>query len=149
LAHYTAADRRIVLVLLHSDTDWGTLRNEMVGATFPEKAAPGSIRGSFYANPAQYGFESVSIANNCVHLSAGPYEGAFEVMNFLGNLFDLNPAAQPPLMFQKLQARGLSLDDAMKTSENPAMDVSGKTTDLFTATEDVNSDDAVDLWLGR
>ena len=149
LAHFTEADRRIVLVLLHSDTDWGTLRNDMVGATFPEKADPGSIRGSFYANAAQYGFESVSIANNCVHLSAGPYEGAVEIMNFLGNLFDLNPSEQPPLMFQKLQAKGQSLGDAKKVLDNPDVVVDGKTDDLFTATEDVNSDPAVKLWVNQ
>jgi hypothetical protein len=149
LAHFTETDRRIVLVLLHSDTDWGRLRNDMVGSTFPEKAAAGSIRGTFYANAAQYGFESVSIANNCVHLSAGPYEGAVEIMNFLGNLFDLNPAEQPPLMFQKLQAKGLSLDDAKKVLDNPDVVVDGNTDDLFTATEDVNSDDAVELWVNQ
>ena len=147
LAHFTEPDHHILLILVHSNTDWRVLRNDLIGATFPEKAVPDSIRGTFYADPALYGFESVTIANNCVHLSAGPYEGAFEIMNFFGRLLDLDPAKQTPTMFKVLMQKGLTLDQAIKCLDNPAVSVEGKQTDLFGATEDFNTEAAADLWL--
>lgn len=147
LLHFTEPSHRIVLLLLHSDTDWGKLRNDLVGATFPEKAVPGSIRGTLYADPAKFGFETVDIGNNGVHLSAGPYEGLFEVMNFLGNLLDLDTHRQPPLVLKKLMDAGLNYEDALKVTENPTIEVDGRTTSLYDATEDVNTDEAVALYV--
>lgn len=146
LAHFTDPSHRIVLVLVHADTPWATLRNEMVGATFPEKAVPHSIRGTLYANAADYGMRTVSIANNGVHLSAGPFEGMFEIMNFFGQILDLDVAKQPPLLLKRMLAAGLSMEDALKAMDNPVVSESPKLTDLFTATEDVDTEAAVALW---
>lgn len=146
LLHFTDHTHRIVLVLLHADTSWTTLRNEMVGATFPEKAVPHSIRGTLYANAEAYGLGAVSIANNGVHLSAGPFEGLFEINNFFGKILDLDIEKQPPLLLKKMLAAGLPMQTALKALENPIVSKSPKPTDLFTATEDVESDAAVTLW---
>jgi hypothetical protein len=146
LMHFTDPTHRIVLVLIHADTAWGTLRNEMVGATFPEKAVPHSIRGTLYAHAEDYGLGTVSIANNGVHLSAGPFEGLFEINNFFGKILDLDIKKQPPLLLKKMLAAGLPMQTALKALENPIVSESPKPTDLFTATEDVESDAAVALW---
>lgn len=146
LMHFTDPTHRIVLVLIHSNTPWATLRNEMVGATFPEKAVPHSIRGTLYAHAEDYGLGAVSIANNGVHLSAGPFEGLFEINNFFGKILDLNIEKQPPLLLKKMLAAGLPLQTALKALENPIVTESPKPTDLFTATEDFESDAAVALW---
>ena len=146
LLHFTDPTHRIVLVLLHSDTAWGALRNEMVGATFPEKAVPHSIRGALYAHAEEYGLGAVSIANNGVHLSAGPFEGLFEINNFFGKILDLDIQKQPPLLLKKMLAAGLPMQTALKALENPIVSEAPKPTDLFTATEDVESDAAVALW---
>jgi hypothetical protein len=146
LMHFTDPTHRIVLVLIHSDTLWAILRNEMVGATFPEKAVPHSIRGTLYAHAEAYGLGTVSIANNGVHLSAGPFEGLFEINNFFGEILDLDIKKQPPLLLKKMLAAGLPMQTALKTLENPIVSESPKPTDLFTATEDMESDDAVALW---
>ncbi len=146
LLHFTDPTHRIVLVLIHSDTPWATLRNEMVGATFPEKAFPHSIRGTLYAHAEDYGLGTVSIANNGVHLSAGPFEGLFEINNFFGKILDLDIEKQPPLLLKKMLAAGLPMQTALKALENPIVTESPKPTDLFTATEDVESDAAVALW---
>ena len=146
LMHFTDPTHRIVLVLIHADTAWGTLRNEMVGATFPEKAVPHSIRGTLYAHAEDYGLGTVSIANNGVHLSAGPFEGLFEINNFFGKILDIDIEKQPPLLLKKMLAAGLPMQTALKSLENPIVSESPKPTDLFTATEDVESDDAVALW---
>lgn len=146
LMHFTDPAHRIVLVLIHADTPWATLRNEMVGATFPEKAVPHSIRGTLYTHAEAYGLGTVSIANNGVHLSAGPFEGLFEINNFFGKILDLDIEKQPPLLLKKMLAAGLPMQTARKALENPIVSESPKPIDLFTATEDMESDDAVALW---
>lgn len=146
LAHFTDPAHRIVLVLLHSDTPWPVLRNEMIGATFPEKAAEHSIRGTLYRQPERYGLESVTIANNGVHLSAGPFEGLFEISNFFGKILDLRLEETPPLMLKKMMERGMAFEQARRALENPTAEVGGQARDLFTATEDLDSEAAIDLW---
>lgn len=149
LEHFTDPTHRIVLILVHSNTDWAILRNQMVGATYPEKAAPQSIRGTLYADPKRFGMDSVSIANNGVHLSAGPFEALFEIVNF-GRAFGLDPREQKPLVLQKLLDAGSNIEEALSTLDNPVLRQSGKSeakaVDLFTATEDVNTAQAIAIW---
>jgi hypothetical protein len=146
LRHFTDPTHRIVLLLIHSNTGWYALKNEMGGATFPEKADPGSIRGTLYANPGAYGYESVSIVNNAVHLSAGPFEAAYECVNFFGNLAGLDVATQPPLALRRLIEQGVGKADAQRALDNPPVTKDGKATDLFTATEDTDTEEAVALY---
>jgi hypothetical protein len=148
LRHFTDPTHRIVLLLVHSNSGWYALKNEMGGATFPEKAVPGSIRGTLYASPREYGYASVGIVNNAVHLSAGPFEAAYECVNFFGNLAGLDVATQPPLAIRRLIEAGVSKAGALRALENPPVTKDGKTTDLFSATEDSDTDDAVALYKG-
>ncbi|MBN1582216.1 MAG: hypothetical protein JXA89_16040 [Anaerolineae bacterium] len=145
LSHYTNPKHRIVVILLHSNTDWAILRNQMIGATFPEKAVPQSIRGTLYAQPEKFGLDSVSIANNGVHLSAGPFEALFEIVNF-GRALDLDPREQKPLILQKMLEAGSSIEKALGTLDNPILKIEPKAIDLYTATEDINTAQAVALW---
>ena len=149
LDHFTHPDHKVALFLVHSDTAWKTLRNEMVGNTYPEKAAPSSIRGSIYAEPPRYGLSQVDISNNGVHLSAGPFEGVFELMNFFGGLYVRKKDRMVPLVIRRLMARGMSEEKALTVSQNPQIKLDGKQTDLFSATEDLDTKQAVDLWLSQ
>ncbi len=147
LAYFTDPLHRIVLMLLHSNNGWSKLKNGMVGATFPDKADPASIRGTFFRDAKNYGFESVTIANNCVHLSAGPFEGMFEIFNFFGKIAsaDLKGASQP-LILRKMIASGISKEKALTALDNPRFDLGGKQTDLFSATEDKDTADAISIF---
>ncbi len=144
LAHYTSPSHRIVLILVHSDTDWAVLRDQMVGATFPEKAVPESIRGTLYAQPGRFGLESVSIANNGVHLSAGPFEAMFEIVNFFGKVLGLDIKQQKPLILQKMIEEGINMQMALRSLDNPI--ITPKPMDLFSATEDMDTEEAVALY---
>jgi hypothetical protein len=146
LAHFTNPSHRIALFLIHSNNSWFNLKNQMVGGTFPDKADPESIRGTLYANPQQYGFESVSIANNCVHLSAGPFEALFEIANFFGKILGLNLDDQAPLVIRKMLDQGIGKSQALMVLENPTVSKNELSTDLFTATEDMDTQEAIDLW---
>lgn len=141
LAHFTREDHRILLLLLHTDTDWFNLKFDLVGDTFPERAKPTSIRGMLYAHLEKYGQAQVGINTNGVHLSAGPFEAAFEVVNFFGSLLHLDPAETPPLAIRKAMEAGISQEDALGLLKNPAL----KDSDLFSETENINTDEAVRL----
>lgn len=147
LAHFTEPAHRIALMLLHSDTGWAELRDQMIGDTFPERAVAGSIRGRLHASPARYGFDEVTIANNGVHLSAGPFEAMFEIANFFGSLVGTDITSAQPRIVKTMLAAGIARDDAYRAKENPDVnDGGGETTDLFDATEHMDTGAAVALY---
>lgn len=146
LEHFTEPSHRIVLILIHSNSHWAVLRNQMVGATFPEEAAPESIRRTLHAQAQYFGFEAVSIANNAVHLSAGPFEAMFEIVNFFGRTLGLEPEQNPPLVLRRMVEEGIDIEQALSTLENPAITSPVGTIDLFSATEDMDTDSAINFW---
>jgi hypothetical protein len=139
LEHFIREDHRILLMLLHTNTDWYDLKFELVGDTFPERAKPDSIRGQLYADPDRYGQTEVGINTNGVHLSAGPFEAAFEVVNFFGALLNLKPEQTPPLAIKRAQESGFSKEEAISLLNNPQLNGS----DLFSETENMNTGEAV------
>jgi hypothetical protein len=141
LMHFTREDHRIVLMLLHADADWNELKFNLVGDTFPENADPNSIRGQLFAHPERYGQDDVGINTNGVHLSAGPFEAAFEVVNFLGRILSINPEATPPFAIQQSIDAGVDRADALSFLDNPPIGES----DLFSETENLNTVPAVRL----
>lgn len=147
LVHFTAPSHRIALMLIHSDTNWARLRDLMIGDTFPERAATGSIRGELHARPAQYGFAEVTIANNGVHLSAGPFEALFEIANFFGSILEMDIYATQPHIVHRMHSVGIREHNAYKALKNPdVQDERGETTDLFSATEHMDTQPAVALY---
>ena len=150
LAHFTEPSHRIALMLLHSETGWAILRDQMIGDTFPERAVANSIRGELHAKPARYGFDEVTIANNGVHLSAGPFEAMFEIDNFFGSLLGSDISSTPPRIVNAMRAAGISQSQAYKAKENPDVDDgAGETTDLFDATEHMDTEPAVALYMSN
>ena len=79
-----------VMVQVLEGKDAITKNREIMGATDPKKAAPGTIRADF----------AESVTNNAVHGSDAPETAAHEIAFFFGQ-FDLcphplNPTVQPP-----------------------------------------------------
>jgi hypothetical protein len=146
LNHFTDPSHRIALLLIHSNNDWATLKNTMTGATFPDKAEAVSIRGTLHASPAEYGFESVTIANNVVHLSAGPFEALFEITNFFGKLMQVDAAVTQPHAVKHMVAAGLSVEQALAAIKNPIVKETPKPTDLYSATEDLDTEAAIAVY---
>lgn len=83
LTHFTAPGRKIVLLVLNSDLPWSFLRRRVLGDTSPDNAMAGSIRRGSLDRAVEFGLSSVSVGNNCCHMSAGPFEALFELQNFL------------------------------------------------------------------
>ncbi len=147
LALFTDPTHKITLLLLHSGTNWHDLKYDMVGDTFPENAKVDSIRGELYNHHERYGLQEVTVANNMVHLSAGPFEAMFEVYNFLHAIPSLNFDLPHTNMGRLMHAKSLTDADIETCLKNPATTVAGEEVDLFTLTEDKNSNDAIDLYI--
>ena len=139
LMHFTRKDHRILLMLIHTDADWYDLKFDLVGDTFPERANPKSIRGQLYAKPKEYGQAEVGINTNGVHLSAGPFEAAFEVVNFFGDILSLNIEKTPPLAIKRAVELGFDQSHALSLLDNPPVGES----DLFSETENMNTLEAI------
>lgn len=145
LEHFTQCDRRIILLLLATNYPWKVLRQRFLGDTFPERAFHGSVRRVLLENGLDLGLGKVSISNNCVHLSAGPLEGLFEIENFLGSIPSLSYSRQLTCVAREAAAQGLSLDQIGVALTNPDVSLSGQAVPVFTATEDVDTVGAVAL----
>ena len=139
LKQFTEPSRKILVLLLHSDTDWKILKNDLVGNTFPEKAISSSIRGELFTNKKNYGIQEVTVANNHIHLSAGPFEALFEINNFLKDLADTKFNVNKTNMFKFMIDHGLNKTNIENCLQNPPAIIKGQPIDLFTFTEDKNS----------
>ena len=143
LRHFTDPSHIIIILLLHSNTFWKNLKNNFVGNTFPENAENNSIRSELFKNSKIYGIEEVNITNNCVHLSAGPFEALFETDNFLKNIQNIDFYLDKTNMFRLMGERGIRKENIEKCIQNPIAQINGKPSDLFTLTEDKDSLDAI------
>lgn len=144
LEHYTTSDKKIVLCLLHSNTSWAKIKNDLTGRTYPENSLPDSIRGALYSNKDVYNSHNISVSKNYVHMSAGPFEALFELNNFFSPIEELNFDITQTNLGIKLNSSGY---DALKTLKNPTVNVNGVSDDLFSATENMDSKDSLDFLL--
>ena len=143
LKHYTNPLHKIVLLLLNSHTDWKILKNDLAGDTFPEWAKGDSIRGEIFGNRQKYGIQNVSISNNCVHLSAGPFEALFEINNFLSNIKDIDFSLDKTNIARLMNKNGFEKEEIRRCLLNPKIQIDEIPTDLFTLTEEKNSNEAI------
>ncbi len=153
LEHFQSPGRRLLVVLVESDTSWEPLRKELIGATNPEKAAAGSIRGTLFGDPERFGVseaaggQGVSSDRNYVHLSAGPFEGSFEVDNFLrgrdGVPFDFGATTLMALAAKKY---GIGEAEIAGCFKNPKIQTAKGSELLFDATEELDTEPALDIY---
>jgi hypothetical protein len=143
---YTAPAHRVIVFLVNSDTDWHTLKHDLAGDTFPERAVPHSIRGEIFKNRDRYGIPNPSISSNTIHLSAGPFEALFEINNFLQHINEIGFKLDNTTIARRFNDAGLKMTDTVHCLKNPVALVDGTSTDLFTATEDMDTREAVTLY---
>lgn len=149
LKHYTDSSHKTLVVLCNSNQNWAELKDKVAGDTFPEKAVRESIRWEFYANKEQYWLDDVSISFNCVHMSAGPFEALFEINNFLKQAKSANYDISKTNLYSRLSKAGISNDSIINTLTNPKVEINGKLTSLFDATENNWTTVSVDIFRGN
>lgn len=140
---FTGPGRTVALLLLHSDQPWKALRRDMLGDTYPDRAAAGSIRGRLLAQKEALGLARVDITANFVHLSAGPFEAAWELLNFFDGLettaFTL---AQSPLA-RAWEAAGRDLTHLDTLVRTGTWSPEGTPRDLCGDTEELDLEEAM------
>lgn len=136
---FTAPGRRVVLVLLHSDLPWRVLRREMLGDTYPDKALPGSIRRNLLEQRESLGLPRVDITSNFVHLSAGPFEGVGELLNFFRGLDQASFRLEESRMANFWEEAGQDLATLDVLLEGQPWTPGGVPQDLFGATEELDA----------
>lgn len=143
LAFFQNPDHQIVVVLVNSNTPWGSLKNGLAGNTFPEKAGAETIRGEIFNNKEKYGAKHVTANFNFVHLSAGPFEALFEINNFLSRFPGMTLDLSQTAVAKKMHETGLTSSDVTTCIQNPAVKLNGKPSDLFSVTEEINTGEAI------
>jgi hypothetical protein len=144
IKHFTSTDSKIVLFLLQTDTDWFTLRNTFVGDTYPENAFEGSIRNLLFKDSAKYGIKAISVADNFVHASSGPFDSLFEICNFVSNIKGINFSRKNTNIYYLMKEKyGLGDTEFNKALDNPVAEINGQKTDLFTFTKNRNTFESV------
>jgi hypothetical protein len=136
VSHFTADDRKIVLLLLKSDLPWKILRGVMLGDTFPERAVPGSFRRTLFDQPSRFGLPPVSIANNGCHLSAGPFEAMFELVNFFSQSDVAKFHVDGTRMWELMTDAGVASAKRLDALNNPVISIGGFDRTLFDFTEE-------------
>lgn len=146
LSYFTNPDHHVLLLVCHSKTDWKILRWDMIGNTYPEKAASTSIRGTICHQAEGLCFVRVDIAYNGVHFSVGPFEGVIELNNFVGKVLGREIGMETSFA-KHLLKQGVKEKDIRDSFSNPTINVDGKEKDLFGATEDMNPEEALKVYI--
>jgi nucleoside diphosphate kinase len=149
LEYFTAPGKCIVVVEGLSNTSWKTLRQQLTGATNPEKAMQGSIRNALLSDKDRLGLMEVSQGINGVHLSAGPVEGMVELCRFFGD----HPTGQvlgvdATIFGRQALAGGTSADKLDEFAANRSLTIGGDQVPVFDATEEMDSSAAAKLLAG-
>ncbi len=138
LRHFTKPGSCIACFILKGDTPWRVARSELVGATAPEKAAPGSIRNSLLERKDEFGLQEVSPNANGVHLSAGPVEGAVEILRFSQRHNGLED-----LVFGRMMKKHFSSEQIEAILSNESVKTESGEQSFFDLTEELDSDEAI------
>ncbi len=113
---------------------WKDFRSLVIGATNPEKAAPGSLRRLLRDRYQELDLqEQPRTAFNGIHASAGPIEGLREFQVWL----DRDPAEHE--LGEALRKGGMSPGDLDALMENAPASFQGSEGPVFDITEDVDA----------
>ncbi len=146
IEHFTRDGSNIVVFTLSGDTKWSAARNDFVGATNPQKANKNSLRRDFLDLSEKFGLPEVSNGFNGVHLSAGPVEALAELQRFNSNFsVPAGVKGYNDFNFGRILENefGDRLDEIV--SNSLTVDINGKARSIFDLTEEMDSDEAVEL----
>ncbi len=144
LHHFIQKSRSIIVFTLSGDASWQSVRDDFIGNTFPEKANSGSVRREFFDRKDEFGLPDVSVANNGIHLSAGPIEGLVELIRYNSNLSDKSKTkTAKDFSFGKKLHENFNASDVDKILSNVNVDANGKKVSVFDLTELMDSDQAI------
>jgi nucleoside diphosphate kinase len=99
-AGYVAPGKSIYYYVVTWDSkklSWKDFREKVCGATDPEVADKGSVRGQIFAKWEELKLaKKPNVGDNSLHASASPFEGISERVNWLGFKMDKDVFGAPP-----------------------------------------------------
>lgn len=138
LKHFTKPEACLACFVLRGSTHWRVARNEFAGATAPEKARPGSIRNELLVRRESFRLHEISANLNGIHLSAGPVEGAVEILRFSARHQKLSELLFGSMLLEEFAAE--QIDEILGNGKVQTEE--GETT-FFDLTEELDSEDAI------
>lgn len=145
LRHFTETGRSIVLFNISGDRPWKEAREQFAGATDPRKAASGSLRRLLMERKDEFGIPEVSQSYNGIHLSAGPVEALVELHRFDSDHSSPEGEADyQDFSFGKELIRTFG-DIPAAVLDNETVEVNGKPTTIYDLTENLDSDQALEV----
>jgi len=145
LIHFTGKKRSIVTFALCGNLNWSMARNQFIGKTNPQEAAPGSLRNRLLVGKKEYGLPVVSSSFNGFHLSAGPLEGLVELIRYGSDYSSGQIKTAHDYTFGKLLLQEFDENTVAKICSNVVVTVDGKKVPVFDLTEEKNSPEALEL----
>ena len=143
LLHFTAPNRSIVVMVVRAHGDWKKLRDNLLGATNPANAQPGSLRRTVLEQKDALGLAAVDQGNNAAHFSAGPLEGMIELIRYFST--PAAPLAPEDTAFGQLLAQeGIDAARVQSLMSNPPLTIGDRRAPAFDLLEEINPAEAVE-----
>lgn len=141
-ARYTRPGRSIHWYALEwkaADMSWENFRSLLVGATHPEDAVDGSLRGHFRDHWARLGLDApLDTGDNAVHASAGAFEALVERSNWLGMDFQDDP-------FGRELLHRVPVSTLHHWAQDPIIVHEGRPSSLFDLFENLDGKESLEL----
>jgi len=123
-----------------ADTSWGEFRQNVLGATHPEDAVPGSLRGYFRDHWKTLGLNGpLHVGENAVHASASAFEAMVERINWLGISFEDDPLGR------ELIRSHVPVATLKSWSSDPVVSYDGREASLFDLFENLGCSESIEL----
>jgi hypothetical protein len=146
LEHFTEKGRSIVAMTLSGDLSWHVARHDFIGSTDPSHAKKGSLRRVFFDNQVSLGLPKISASANGVHLSAGPIEALVELQRYNSDFSDpTGIKSLADFSFGRKLLTVFEQDTIDQITGNINIHVDDKTISVFDLTEELNSDEALQV----
>ncbi|BDT94145.1 hypothetical protein IFM12275_41210 [Nocardia sputorum] len=143
LQRFTNDSASILVLWCASETSWVDLRKHMTGATNPENSEPGSLRGTLLRRQDEFGIPEFNTGMNGIHVSAGPIEGIIELVRYFGA--SDNATYADTKLGRAILEEGLGEATLRQFEDNVTIDVDGTPTPIFDATEELDTDQALEF----
>ncbi|MFJ8823111.1 hypothetical protein ACIREE_15140 [Streptomyces sp. NPDC102467] len=145
LAHFQQPGGAVALLTCTTHRPTDLVRREVIGATDPAQAQPGSVKHMLYQDRATFTEWKVCTRLNGVHLSPGPVEAMFTIQRYFTDDWTPMPLARTALG-RRLLAAGADERALSALGDNPVVEYGGGG-HLFDVTEDLTTQECEHMLL--
>jgi len=139
----TKLGNTIIALECFSNYPWTLLRHDFVGTVYPEQSKRGSLRRELFEQKEFFNIKTIDISNNGVHISPGPIEASFQLINFFVEESNSSDFFLHMTFFRKMN-NNIRREIISILRNNPQVNKEGEPykSSLFEWTEDMNSEEA-------